>query len=116
MGDTSAAHSGQSEQNPLQKNYGTDASTATLNSPEQPREIASEKDVLDGNSTQLKNDDDKTIVDATDAEADNTSQNSAAEWTFSRGAQLVFATLATLSLMVALDGTSISVALPVRLH
>jgi hypothetical protein len=36
------------------------------------------------------------------------------EWKFSTRALLIFVTLATLTLMAALDGTSISVALPVR--
>jgi hypothetical protein len=36
------------------------------------------------------------------------------EWKFTTRALLIFVTLSTLTLMAALDGTSISVALPVR--
>jgi hypothetical protein len=36
------------------------------------------------------------------------------EWKFSTRVLLIFVTLSTLTLMAALDGTSISVALPVR--
>lgn len=39
-----------------------------------------------------------------------------ADFKMSRRSWLVFLTLAVLTLMVALDGTSISVALPVSLH
>jgi hypothetical protein len=51
---------------------------------------------------------------ASQSASENGSQDTPDEkWEFSTRALLVFVTLSTLTLMVALDGTSISVALPV---
>jgi hypothetical protein len=113
MGDKSTAQAGHLGDEALKDNASADFSTATLNSPEQASEIALNKEVLDDNSNQNEPNNEKLHIDAADAEGETASENSAGEWRFTRRAQLVFATLATLSLMVALDGTSISVALPV---
>lgn len=113
MGDKSTAQAGHFGDETQKDNASAGVSTATLNSPEQPSEIEVNKEVLDDNSTQNETSNEKSHVDAADAKGETASENSTGEWRFTRRAQLVFATLATLSLMVALDGTSISVALPV---
>lgn len=113
MGDKLTAQAGQLGDETLNNNTSADVSTATLNSPEQPTEIVTNKDVCDDNSIQNDLNTEKPHVDAPNAEDETASENSTGEWRFTRRAQLVFATLSTLSLMVALDGTSISVALPV---
>lgn len=113
MVDKPTAQAGHLGDETLKDNASAGVSTATLNSPEQPSEIVVNKEVLDDNSTQNEPNNEKPHVDAADGKAETASENSTGEWRFTRRAQLVFATLSTLSLMVALDGTSISVALPV---
>ncbi|KAF3390797.1 hypothetical protein DPV78_011129 [Talaromyces pinophilus] len=113
MGDKPTAQAGHLGDETLKDNASAGVSTATLNSPEQPSEIVVDKEVLDDNSTQNEPNVEKPHVDSADGKAETASENSTGEWRFTRRAQLVFATLSTLSLMVALDGTSISVALPI---
>ena len=104
----------------LSYNASADVSTVTLNSPENHQEIAVHKESFDENPTQNEPSTENPhvegadVADVADTKDKTTSENlTGEEWRFTRRAQLVFATLATLSLMVALDGTSISVALPV---
>lgn len=117
ISDKMTAQAGQLGNEPLKNDISADASAATLASPEHTSEIVANKEAetrFDDKSIQLNDlTNEKLNVDAADAKDENGSQNSTEEWRFTRRAQLVFATLATLSLMVALDGTSISVALPV---
>lgn len=113
MGDQSTAQAGHLGDEALKDNTSAGVSTATLNSPEQPSDIIVNKEVFDDNSIQNEQNNEKPRDDAADVGGETASENSTGEWRFTRRAQLVFATLATLSLMVALDGTSISVALPV---
>lgn len=113
MGDKSTAQAGHLGDETLKDNTSADVSTATLSSPEQPLELIVNKEVLDDNSTQNEQNNEKSHDDTADVGGDTASENSTGEWRFTRRAQLVFATLSALSLMVALDGTSISVALPV---
>lgn len=115
MGDESTTQSGHLGET-LTNNASAGLSTTTLNSLEQPSEIAANKELRDDNSTQNDENDEKSHVDAAGTGDEASSTNSTGEWRFTRRAQLVFATLATLSLMVALDGTSISVALPVSFY
>jgi hypothetical protein len=79
------------------------SSSSTLN-PE-------ENTIITNNETELKK---EGNADAEKDEGETSSQDSATEWRFTTRAKLVFSTLAMLALMVSLDGTSISVALPVR--
>ncbi|EEA23397.1 hypothetical protein TMatcc_002261 [Talaromyces marneffei ATCC 18224] len=113
MDDKSTAQAGQLSDETLKDNASAGVSTATLNSPEQPSEILTNKEVFNDNSIQTEVNNEIAKVDAADSKGETASENSTGEWRFTRRAQLVFATLATLSLMVALDGTSISVALPI---
>lgn len=113
MGDKSTAQAGHLGDETLKDNASAGVSTATLNSPEQSSEIMVNKEGFDDNSTQNEPSNEKPHVDTADAKGETASENSTGEWRFTRRAQLVFATLSTLSLMVALDGTSISVALSV---
>lgn len=94
---------------------GSHVSSSTLNNPhEQEGQHSVEESGL---KPELLDEKQKTDATARDkSEGDSSSQQSVEEWTFSTRAQLVFGTLSALALMVSLDGTSISVALPVRLR
>lgn len=103
-------------------NASADVSTSTLNSPGFLTEKPVNRSGEDTDTSELTINHDQTnlSIHVADTETkaeetvpDQTSQDYTEEWRFTQRAQLVFATLATLALMATLDGTSISVALPV---